>query len=366
MTTATDPTIDLTLDGLDEPVSTCLCPTVDTTGSRATAVPRELVHRAATAEVFLTGMCQPGADRFHITAQLPRAHSFFVPVGGGHYDPMLVCETIRQVGAFIAHSAYGVPLGHQFLLSRLDYETFPEHLGIGDTPADVDLDVTCSEIRHRAGRLQSLCYSVVMRLGEHVIATGHVGYSVTSPAVYRRLRAEQISRTPRPSLPARPVRPYEVGRNRLFDVVLASAAPIPGREVMATTARNTVEEPNPGTSADEVHGEGMRWRLRYDTRHPILFDHPGDHVPGMVLLEAARQAAIALTPVPESVVPPPDDTPPGSYLLPTAVRSTYQRYAEFDEPLWISAVRVGPTRVRVTGLQNGETVFDALMDTAWA
>lgn len=28
-----------------------------------------------------------------------------------------------------------------------------------------------------------------------------------------------------------------------------------------------------------------------DLRHPRFFDHPSDHVPGMVLLEAARQAA---------------------------------------------------------------------------
>ncbi|MHC5908639.1 AfsA-related hotdog domain-containing protein, partial [Streptomyces sp. S6] len=27
-----------------------------------------------------------------------------------------------------------------------------------------------------------------------------------------------------------------------------------------------------------------------DPHHPLFFDHPSDHVPGMVLLEAARQA----------------------------------------------------------------------------
>ncbi|MER5727482.1 ScbA/BarX family gamma-butyrolactone biosynthesis protein [Streptomyces sp. NPDC002138] len=303
------------------PSMSCVCP--DGPGERLTStVPRELVHRAAVAEVFLTGMCRPAPDRFHITAQLPRGHSFFTPIAGTHYDPMMICETIRQVGSYVAHEAYGVPLGHQFLLWGLDYTTVPEHLVIADTPADLDLDVTCSEIRMRGTQLQALRYAVVMRQNGVVIATGDVGYTVTSPAVYRRLRAEQMGRRPMPSLPSAPLVPAQVGRHSLFDVVLA-----------ATTQATT----------------GATWQLRYDTRHPVLFDHPGDHLPGMVLLEAARQAAVALTPAPA--------------VLPVSVVSTYQRYAEFGIPLWIHAERTGPATVRVTGTQSGEEVFLAVVGT---
>ncbi|WP_280409454.1 AfsA-related hotdog domain-containing protein [Nocardia brasiliensis] len=38
---------------------------------------------------------------------------------------------------------------------------------------------------------------------------------------------------------------------------------------------------------------GMSFRLAFDPAHPFFFDHPMDHVPGMLLLEAARQAALA-------------------------------------------------------------------------
>lgn len=38
---------------------------------------------------------------------------------------------------------------------------------------------------------------------------------------------------------------------------------------------------------------GDGWPLRVDRTHPILFDHQLDHVPGMLLLEAARQAGFS-------------------------------------------------------------------------
>ncbi|WP_281275492.1 AfsA-related hotdog domain-containing protein [Saccharothrix australiensis] len=37
-------------------------------------------------------------------------------------------------------------------------------------------------------------------------------------------------------------------------------------------------------------GRSDSWLPRVDRRHPVLFDHPVDHVPGMALQEAGRQA----------------------------------------------------------------------------
>ncbi|MCB5180294.1 ScbA/BarX family gamma-butyrolactone biosynthesis protein [Streptomyces antimicrobicus] len=320
MLTFLEPTDDLAFLRAD--AVPCVCPEA-VGGNRTRTVARELVHRAAVAEVFLTGMCRPAEDRFHVTAQLPRAHSFFAPIAGSHYDPMLICETVRQVGSYVAHEAFDVPLGHQFLLWRLDYTTYPDTLVIGDVPADVDLDVTCTEIRRRGTQLQALQYAVVVRHHDTVLATAKIGYTVASPAVYRRLRAEQLGRRPVPSLPPAPLKPAQVGRWSPFDVVLATA-------------------PQQGT--------GSTWQLRYDTRHPVLFDHPGDHLPGMVLLEAARQAAVALTPAPD--------------VLPACVVSSFQRYAEFGTPLWIHAQRSGDCGVEVTGTQDGQQVFAARVGTA--
>nr|WP_248002016.1 AfsA-related hotdog domain-containing protein [Streptomyces sp. RPA4-2] len=87
-----------------------------------------------------------------------------------------------------------------------------------------------------------------------------------------------------------------------------------------------------------------------DTAHPTFFDHPVDHIPGMVLLEAARQAALVSTGMPDALL--------------LGLKSNFARYAEFDAPCWIEP-RVEPhgtdggVLVRVRGTQHAETVFTA-------
>lgn len=69
-----------------------------------TTVPREYVHRAAVSEVLLTGWeaaaepAGPDPDEFAVSAQWPRSHSFFTQ-SGGYQDPMLLIESVRQIGS---------------------------------------------------------------------------------------------------------------------------------------------------------------------------------------------------------------------------------------------------------------------------
>ncbi len=52
-----------------------------------TTVPKELVHRAAVAEVMLTDWERVDDTRFKVAAQWPRGHSFFTPIDGRYHDP---------------------------------------------------------------------------------------------------------------------------------------------------------------------------------------------------------------------------------------------------------------------------------------
>jgi 2-oxo-3-(phosphooxy)propyl 3-oxoalkanoate synthase len=87
-----------------------------------------------------------------------------------------------------------------------------------------------------------------------------------------------------------------------------------------------------------------------DTSHPTLFDHPLDHVPGMLSIEAVRQAVQSEAP----------------RALLTGVDVTFARYIEFDAPCWIDMYPVARQevgapheRVRVDAVQNGLTAFSA-------
>ncbi|MET8710484.1 ScbA/BarX family gamma-butyrolactone biosynthesis protein [Streptomyces californicus] len=281
----------------------------------------DMVHRTRSQDAFPRGWMRLEHDRFSVTAVLPHDHAFFAPLAGDRHDPLLVAEAMRQAAMLAFHAGYGVPMGHHFLLSALDFVCHLEHLGVGGGPAEIGVEVYCSDLRWRAGLPVAGRVTWAVHRDGGLAATGVGVTRFISPEVYRRMRggapAQGIA-IPR----AAPVRADLAGRARTEDVVLS-----------------------------ETDRDGW-WELRVDTRHPTLFQRPNDHVPGMFLLEAARQAACLAA-------------GPGG-IVPAEVASRFHRYAEFDSPCLIGAVvRPGPAEgtvtARVSGRQNGELVFTAVL-----
>ncbi|MBV9022840.1 MAG: hypothetical protein JO362_03290 [Streptomycetaceae bacterium] len=197
--------------------------------------------------------------------------------------------------------------------------THDEHLVIGATPSDLTLTAVCTDLAWKGKRLSELSVEVTVERDGFLCASGGGRFTCIAPATYKRLRgAASTARCIGRTRPPTGIDPAVFGRNLPFDVVLAPTD-------------------RPG-----------RWLLDPDPQHPILFDHSGDHVPGMVLLEAARQAACGLL-SPHT-------------LTPSSIQVEFLRYAEFDAPCWIEASALpghGSCGVMVTGLQNDQTVFTA-------
>ncbi|MFJ9657436.1 ScbA/BarX family gamma-butyrolactone biosynthesis protein [Streptomyces griseoflavus] len=294
-----------------------------------TTVAKEYVHRAALAEVFLTGWAKTGPASFRVSAQWPRSHSFY-ECENGLYDPLLLCETVRQTFPLLTHVAYDVPLGHQLSWSRFQYAVNPEAMRLERNPAELELHVTCSDVRVIRSLPASMSMHIEAVRDGTTLAVAHTRFGCHTPAVYRRLRAGRAGEGAfvNAPLPSPPVERTAVNRHRLRDIVLSPAS---------------------------RHG---RWQLRVDTTHPVLFDHAVDHVPGMLLLESVRQAAHALQPF-----------SPG--MMPASMDATFRKYVEFDEPCWIEAdpvadpvtetVQTGGGRqtVRVTAMQGDGLAFSA-------
>ncbi|MBZ3907913.1 ScbA/BarX family gamma-butyrolactone biosynthesis protein [Streptomyces griseiscabiei] len=287
-------------------------------------VPRELVHRAAVSEVLLTGWepldPQGPGERFVVGAQWPRGHCLFAP-SGGYQDPMLLVESVRQIGSLLAHAEFSVPFGHQFMMRDIAISTTPELLRATPKPTEVELHTQCRDVVRRGTNLSGMRYDVTVRMGQKALATATASFTCIAPAVYRRLRGDRSTGVPQQT--GTTVDPASVGRSGAENVVLT--------DEVATS------------------GGGRSFTLRVDGSHPVFFDHPVDHIPGMVLLEAARQAAYATTGRVGGLV--------------TGVQSTFTRYAELDTPCLIEAAPqetvTGRTPVRVTGVQGGTTVFTA-------
>jgi hypothetical protein len=196
----------------------------------------------------------------------------------------------------------------------------------------MQLDVTCSDVIRRGARVGGMTMTV--QASWHGLAAAYVRtkFNNQSPAVYQRLRGENgdMARAHARALPpGPPFTPELVGRQCGTDVVLAAA---------------------PDLAPDH-------WFLRADLDHPILFDHPVDHAPGMLLLEAARQAALARSPRTASVI---------------GMTTRFIRYTEFDVPCHVSAAPLAPGAdsqdgtqvVQVTLSQNDRPVFTADVTTA--
>ncbi|GGY28938.1 ScbA/BarX family gamma-butyrolactone biosynthesis protein [Streptomyces djakartensis] len=299
-------------------------PTGPTGPPASTSVTKELAHRTAETDVFPARWRRISDTRFRFTAHWPAAHAFFGPVDDHHQDPMIVGETLRQASMVLAHAEFGAPEDTHFVMYDLTVSTDPSALLLPDAGEPVEIDVVCSEIRRRGRGLHSMRTTMEFRRAGRFVARGTGSTGCTSPLAYRRLRARQLADlgTPVPLLPG--ISPEVAGRARAEDVVLAPTS-------------------RPGV-----------WRLRVDTGHPVLFSRPNDHVPGMVLFEAARQAATAAS----------GRRP----FLPRLMTATFDRYAELDSPCWIetdvSAGEPGEVTVRVSGRQDGESVFSATLTCA--
>ncbi|MFG3660156.1 ScbA/BarX family gamma-butyrolactone biosynthesis protein [Streptomyces sp. NPDC047706] len=296
-------------------------------------VPRWLVHRAAVSEVLITGVRPHRRDVYRVGAQWARGHSYYGPVAGRWHDPMVLGESIRQAGLLLAHQALGIPQGHRFLTKGTSFEITEEGARLAGAPANVVLEVTLKDIRCRREHVVSFSCDVLAHRDGTLIGHGYAASDCVAPGVYRRLRGERAEVRPACTLiPA--VEPELVGRSREFDVVLG----VPGGEA--------------GNDQGAVH------LLRVDHTHPVLFDHPVDHVPGMLVMEAARQAALARLGLPHGLL--------------VGCEASFHRYVELDTPCVVSASaptvdELGRRSLRVDFHQGGSVAgvcTVTILDTA--
>jgi 2-oxo-3-(phosphooxy)propyl 3-oxoalkanoate synthase len=292
--------------------------------------PRDLVHRRSIGEVLLTDEWRRlGLHHFKVGAQWPRGHGFYTPIDGRWHDPLLAAESIRQASSLVSHVFYDLPPDHPTLMTGLSITLSPDALCLDGRPVDVELTIFCTDVTLRRQQLAGMVMDVELARGEEHLGHGRMALSCMPHSVYRRLRGAH-SEVP-DSLPEQPVPlpPHVVGRALASDVVL-------GRPLSGSGEANAAEEV---------------WPLHVNWAHPTLFDHPTDHVPGMLLLESSRQAAQRLL-------------GPGAVLVTTMVNHFY-RYVEFAMPCLVRArlskSAQGIHEVRVVAEQNGDVVYECVL-----
>jgi hypothetical protein len=274
-------------------------------------VSRHLVHRSSVAEVLLTDWRSTGDNTYLCAAQWPRGHSLY-RVLNGHHDPLLIAETVRQTGILLAHSGEDVPLDWKFVMDRMTISVNSDGLRTMPAPANIVIEAALVHLR------RSTSSAVHLRLDARFLreglpfGTAAVRMRCVSPTLYRRLRGDRTPTTVDSTVALLPADPHLVGMNTEADVVLGAAL---------------------GVEACQVPSVGS-WPLRVRTEHPVLFDHPQDHVPGMLVFEGLRQAGRALLGWPDAQLADCD--------------INFARYLELDRPSIVIANmlrQITPTEV---------------------
>jgi hypothetical protein len=284
-----------------------------------------LVRKAVVGEALVVDWSALSDTVQVVTVQWPAGHDFYVT--GNRYSPLLLTESLRQALALLTHTVHDTPLSHRLGWETLRSTVRPEALHVGPAPAEIRLTITHTEVtRRRLGAAHITSQVTAARDGQP-LGTADLRYTTYPPAIYSRLRGRYADAA------------------RAFAQALALTPGVAPALVGRTADRDVVLSPT---------GNPSQWRLRIDTSHRVLFDHPHDHVPGMVLLEAASQVAQV------RFAPHPVDT--------VAFDSTFFQYVEFDRPCLLTAEPLAPdeagrTRVRVQAAQNGQPVFSSTVTT---
>ncbi|MFJ9210380.1 ScbA/BarX family gamma-butyrolactone biosynthesis protein [Streptomyces sp. NPDC102264] len=279
------------------------------------------VRKSETDEILVRDWRNVSPETQIVTLQWPHIHSFYT-LPGGATSPLLLTECIRQGLALLSHTVHDIPLDHRLGWEYARTTVARPALRPRSGPTTAELRITHTTVTRRRGGSVHLTAHINSTVGGEHLGTAEIRYTTHPPAIYRRLRREyaDAGRAFGNALPpAPPATPGLVGRDDPGDVVIAPT------------------------------GTAHHWQLRTDTSHSTLYDHPHDHIPGMVLLEAVSQAAQAEFGERGPVVPFDFDT-------------VFSRYVEFDAPVWIDVAPetpdvLGRDRLRVTGTQNGRDVF---------
>jgi hypothetical protein len=279
-------------------------------------VPKELVHKWSIDEAFITDFAVTSDRDMLMGVQLPRAHGFYCefPLQRRQPDLALIVEVCRQACFVVAHEQFDIPVegnNYQFLFQELDAELADGEPLDTTRPVNAILESNVERVWRRGEELSGLLWNFVMKVNDEELASVRIRMTWIERTKWREMRdfirkgRGLPARLVMPEPPTTTVSPQSVGRVNPENVVLANLAH--GDDVSTAT-------------------------IRADIRHPVLFDHPIDHIFGMVQLEAARQLSLAA--VSRLTGTPADD------LEMTACATSYTSVAEFDLPTVLRA-RVG-------------------------
>ncbi len=288
-------------------------------------VPRQLVHRQSVHEVFLTSVTPLDELRSVVTMQWPRWHSTtgaHVPTALGS---TLVLEGVRQIGIYLAHTAWDVGLDEAFIARVLGFQWTGRPPTAHYGPFEASALTEMREVRPGRGAAGGLNLGVRLAASGEEFGRGRGELTCISQRLYQRLRGS-----------GRKVRSNELDAPPPSDVLATTV----GRESQSQVVITQLRVDPAGQTASAC--------LRVDATHPFYFDHPADHVPAALVLEAAQQLATPLL--------------VGRPIA--GIVGRFHRYLELTDPIFLELHRSSFDRLQLRATQGGEIAAEVDVDGA--
>jgi hypothetical protein len=265
---------------------------------------RSLVHKRFADNVLLTDIRACGEDRFQCAGRLPTAHPFFTDGGRQpRSDILFYTELGRQASLAVSHAFLNVGLDDVFIFEQSEAsmtEAAWRQPGARAAGA-VAIEISIREAIRRKNALSRAEAEYVMWIGDDRVFSGTGAWTIQSAALFNRLRrgASRAAAGPAPVLVVPPV----PGSTPNGNVVISPPECLDGRSAVVAS-------------------------LIVDPTHQYFFDHPCDHVPGMLLLEGCAQLSVATCAA---------AGPIAARALISAYDVNFQQFVECDRPTMLTA-----------------------------
>jgi hypothetical protein len=288
-------------------------------------VPCGWVHKHAVEQVLVTDVKEIDG-RYLALAQLPRTHRLYNDSRDFGYDILLLGEVARQASEAMAHRLLGVPLGRSFVMGTMRAEVLNQAaIAVTREPTTVLVELVVTKAKRSPdGIPRTLQCSTILHIDGVPAAEFGGAMMILKEDSYRALREDSAVSVAK-ALAHRAVGPR------------ASA-----EQAGKSDARNVVIG-----GLREGHG-GIIADLVVDLDDPVFFDHALDHLPAMLLLEGARQSALAAGAQRNGI--------PARSLNVVGYVVSFRQFAELGAQVMCNAVPDGADSVTVELVQNDTVV----------
>jgi len=230
---------------------------------RVTLVDREWVHKRIDENVFIGEPVRIGVEDFSTESFFPTDHEFYNDCLSGLSASGYLIEVARQVNLAISHRYYEVPLSAGFLVTSIDWRFSDDAPFVVSDLSSFTLLTHVAHVTQRKGVVCKVETRSRFLQGEREFLSGGAAFLISS----RNLTSD--------------------GANVNLELRSAGRPAAAPKDAQVSDPRNVLIE-----APDDADRKAGRIAMLVDPSHAFFFEHDNGHVPGMMLLEAGKQAAV--------------------------------------------------------------------------